>query len=189
MSITAEPRRIAPTTVRAPRSGGRNQRRLAPWLFLAPGVLMFAIYVISPIFESHAGSAFYDWDGLGAEDVARLGQLRRTVRRRGFLHLAQEQRHLAGPVPAGRTGGPVHRHFPQPDSHRHAALQVAVLLPVRDLAGRRRPDVLLVLRAQFRPVLHADRSDHRHRHRRAGGRPTTSPTASSPRGSGRRSPM
>ena len=29
-----------------------NQRRLAPWLFLAPGLLMFAVYVIIPIFQS-----------------------------------------------------------------------------------------------------------------------------------------
>ena len=43
----------------------RNQRSLAPWLFLAPGMAMFAIYVIIPIFQSMAIS-FYDWDGLGA---------------------------------------------------------------------------------------------------------------------------
>ncbi|MDP3960368.1 MAG: sugar ABC transporter permease [Pseudorhodobacter sp.] len=42
----------------------RNQRRLAPWLFLAPGMAMFALYVIIPIFQSMAIS-FYDWDGLG----------------------------------------------------------------------------------------------------------------------------
>lgn len=41
-----------------------NQRRLAPWLFLAPGLLMFAIYVIIPIFQS-LWISFYDWDGLG----------------------------------------------------------------------------------------------------------------------------
>jgi len=41
-----------------------NQRKLAPWLFLAPGLLMFAVYVIIPIFQSMALS-FYDWDGLG----------------------------------------------------------------------------------------------------------------------------
>lgn len=41
-----------------------NQRKLAPWLFLAPGILMFLIYVIVPIFQSMAIS-FYDWDGLG----------------------------------------------------------------------------------------------------------------------------
>jgi len=41
-----------------------NQRRLAPWLFLAPGVLMFLVYVIGPIFES-IWISFYDWDGIG----------------------------------------------------------------------------------------------------------------------------
>ncbi|MCO6187679.1 sugar ABC transporter permease [Rhizobium sp. L1K21] len=42
----------------------RNQRRLAPWLFLAPGVIMFLIYVIWPIANS-IWLSFYDWDGLG----------------------------------------------------------------------------------------------------------------------------
>ncbi|MCS3744427.1 carbohydrate ABC transporter permease [Rhizobium sp. BK661] len=42
----------------------RNQRVMAPWLFLAPGLLMFAIYVIIPIFQS-VWISFYDWDGLG----------------------------------------------------------------------------------------------------------------------------
>ena len=42
----------------------RNQRRLAPWLFLAPGVIMFAVYVIAPIFES-MWISLYDWDGIG----------------------------------------------------------------------------------------------------------------------------
>ena len=42
----------------------RNQLRLAPWLFLAPGLVMFAVYVIIPIFQSLSIS-FYDWDGLG----------------------------------------------------------------------------------------------------------------------------
>ncbi len=41
-----------------------NQRRLAPWLFLAPGIFMFAVYVIIPIFQS-IWISFYDWDGLG----------------------------------------------------------------------------------------------------------------------------
>ncbi|MEM8949092.1 MAG: sugar ABC transporter permease [Pseudomonadota bacterium] len=41
-----------------------NQRKLAPWLFLAPGVLMFLVYVILPIFES-MWISFYDWDGIG----------------------------------------------------------------------------------------------------------------------------
>jgi multiple sugar transport system permease protein len=41
-----------------------NQRRLAPWLFLAPGVAMFLLYVIWPILDSIYLS-FFDWDGLG----------------------------------------------------------------------------------------------------------------------------
>jgi multiple sugar transport system permease protein len=41
----------------------RNQRALAPWLFLAPAMLAFLLYVIAPIFESIAIS-FTEWDGL-----------------------------------------------------------------------------------------------------------------------------
>ncbi len=40
-----------------------NQRSIAPWLFLAPGLAMFAVYVIWPICESIILS-FYDWNGL-----------------------------------------------------------------------------------------------------------------------------
>ncbi len=56
-----------------------NQRRLAPWLFLAPGMVMFLVYVIIPIFQS-MWMSFYDWDGLGRKSLDRHGQLRRTVR-------------------------------------------------------------------------------------------------------------
>ena len=42
----------------------RNQKALAPWLFLAPGMAMFMIYVIIPIFQS-IWVSFFDWDGLG----------------------------------------------------------------------------------------------------------------------------
>jgi multiple sugar transport system permease protein len=51
-----------------PSSSGfwkRNQQTLAPFLFLAPGMLMFLIYVLVPIFES-IWISFHDWDGLGA---------------------------------------------------------------------------------------------------------------------------
>jgi len=44
----------------------RNQQRLAPWIFLAPGMIMFALYVIFPIFQS-VSLSFYEWDGLGAK--------------------------------------------------------------------------------------------------------------------------
>jgi multiple sugar transport system permease protein len=36
---------------------------LVPWLFLAPGVVVFAIYVVFPVFQSFWLSLF-DWDGL-----------------------------------------------------------------------------------------------------------------------------
>ncbi len=44
----------------------RNQIAIAPWLFLAPGMFMFALYVIIPIIQSISIS-FYEWDGLGAK--------------------------------------------------------------------------------------------------------------------------
>ncbi|SHJ62730.1 carbohydrate ABC transporter membrane protein 1, CUT1 family [Palleronia salina] len=42
----------------------RNQIAITPYLFLAPGVLFFAVYVIIPIFQSF-GISLQDWDGLG----------------------------------------------------------------------------------------------------------------------------
>ena len=41
------------------------RKRLAPWLFLAPGLLFFAVYVVVPIFRS-IWISFYEWDGLSA---------------------------------------------------------------------------------------------------------------------------
>ncbi len=49
----------------------KNQRALAPWLFLAPGIFMFLLYVIYPIFQS-IGISFYEWDGLGAKTYVGL---------------------------------------------------------------------------------------------------------------------
>lgn len=43
----------------------RNQQRIAPLIFLAPGLFMFAVYVLIPIVQS-LWLGFYDWDGLGA---------------------------------------------------------------------------------------------------------------------------
>ncbi|MBB5575496.1 MULTISPECIES: ABC transporter permease subunit [Rhizobium] len=50
----------------------RNQQALAPWLFLAPGVLMFLVYVIVPVFQS-VWISFHDWDGLGPKTWIGLG--------------------------------------------------------------------------------------------------------------------
>ncbi len=57
----------------APKSWWRqNQRQLAPWLFLAPVILIFTLYVIAPIFQSITLS-LYDWDGLGEATYIGLG--------------------------------------------------------------------------------------------------------------------
>jgi multiple sugar transport system permease protein len=47
--------------------GRLNQRTVAPWLFLAPGLFMFTVYVLWPIIQSVALS-FYDWNGLYNQD-------------------------------------------------------------------------------------------------------------------------
>lgn len=53
----------------------KHQRALAPWLFLAPALLMFGVYVIAPIFESMAIS-LYQWDGLGEAVFIGFGNYR-----------------------------------------------------------------------------------------------------------------
>ena len=42
----------------------RNRLAVTPWLFLAPAILFFTVYVILPIFQS-IWISFYEWDGLG----------------------------------------------------------------------------------------------------------------------------
>ncbi|WP_380058641.1 carbohydrate ABC transporter permease [Falsihalocynthiibacter sp. SS001] len=49
-----------------------NKQALAPWLFLAPGILFFLVYVIIPIFQSFQIS-FLDWDGLGQKEFIGMG--------------------------------------------------------------------------------------------------------------------
>jgi multiple sugar transport system permease protein len=48
----------------------RNRQSIAPWLFLTPGLIFFAFYVIIPVFQSFYISTF-DWNGLG--DMSELG--------------------------------------------------------------------------------------------------------------------
>jgi multiple sugar transport system permease protein len=59
------------TTIAVPRKPRswfhRNRIKLAPWLFLTPGLIFFFIYVIAPIFES-IWISFYAWDGLGEKE-------------------------------------------------------------------------------------------------------------------------
>ena len=56
----------------------RNQTKIAPWLFLAPGIALFVVYVILPIFQS-IWISFYDWDGLGEARWIGIGNYRELV--------------------------------------------------------------------------------------------------------------
>jgi len=48
----------------------KHQLQIAPWLFVAPALFFFSIYVIIPIFQSISIS-FYEWNGLyNAEGVS-----------------------------------------------------------------------------------------------------------------------
>ena len=63
-----------------PRRGwlARNQRALAPWLFLLPGIAFFAVYVVVPVFQSLSLS-LYEWDGLGAREWVGVGNYRELM--------------------------------------------------------------------------------------------------------------
>ncbi len=50
----------------------RRQRALTPLILLAPGFLMFALFVLYPIVES-IRLAFYEWDGFGPKVWVGLG--------------------------------------------------------------------------------------------------------------------
>ena len=50
----------------------RNRLSVAPWLFLIPALLFFAVYVVIPIFQSLSLS-LYEWNGLRGPDGEFLG--------------------------------------------------------------------------------------------------------------------
>ncbi len=49
----------------------RNRMAITPWLFLAPGLFMFLVYVILPIFQS-IWISFYQWDGLSPKSFVGI---------------------------------------------------------------------------------------------------------------------
>lgn len=69
----------------APEEGWlhRNRRALAPWLFLAPGVLFFLFYVIFPIVQSF-NISLYQWDGLGEARYIGLENYHKLFKDRAF---------------------------------------------------------------------------------------------------------
>ncbi|MEJ7137347.1 carbohydrate ABC transporter permease [Amphibiibacter pelophylacis] len=62
-------------TVSSTRWWLRHQRRLAPWLFLIPALVVFTLYVLWPICES-LWLSLYDWDGLGDKTFIGLANYR-----------------------------------------------------------------------------------------------------------------
>ncbi len=68
-----------------PRQGwlARNRMIVTPLLFLAPGVLFFAVYVVIPIFQSMAIS-LYQWDGLGEATYIGLRNYEELLTDRNF---------------------------------------------------------------------------------------------------------
>ena len=44
-----------------------RKQKVAPWIFLAPALFFFLIYVIAPIFQS-IWYSFYQWNGIGAKE-------------------------------------------------------------------------------------------------------------------------
>ncbi|MEM7490974.1 MAG: sugar ABC transporter permease [Pseudomonadota bacterium] len=61
----------------------RNQIAVTPWLFLAPGLLFFAVYVVIPIFQSFQIS-LYRWDGLGEATFIGLANYQELMTDRAF---------------------------------------------------------------------------------------------------------
>ncbi len=61
----------------------RNNIAVTPWLFLAPGILFFLFYVISPVFQSF-NLSLYDWDGLGQAEYVGLKNYQDLLGDRAF---------------------------------------------------------------------------------------------------------
>jgi len=61
----------------------RNEIALTPWLFLAPAILFFLVYVIFPVIQSF-NLSLYKWDGLGAAEYVGLKNYQDLVKDRAF---------------------------------------------------------------------------------------------------------
>ena len=104
----------------------RNEIAITPWLFLVPGLIMFAIYVVFPIFQSFRISLF-KWDGLGSlathgEYIGMANYEKLLTRDRSFnISLWNNLKWLVfylAAIPAGLF----HRIIPQSNRARHSTL-------------------------------------------------------------------
>ncbi|MFQ6546605.1 carbohydrate ABC transporter permease [Aestuariibius sp. 2305UL40-4] len=74
----------AQTRTKQPRGWyKRNEIALTPWLFLAPGILFFSVYVVIPIFQSF-NLSLYAWDGLGEAEFIGLANYQELMTDRAF---------------------------------------------------------------------------------------------------------
>jgi len=55
---------VEPVRARRVSPFARYQLKLAPWLFLAPALVMFLLFVVNPIVQS-LWISLHEWDGLG----------------------------------------------------------------------------------------------------------------------------
>jgi hypothetical protein len=105
----------------------RNEIAATPWLFLIPGILFFAVYVIFPIFQS-VWISFHEWDGLGEMTWVGTANYERLLTDDRKFECRSGTMSLAVPLSAGDPGGAVHRAVPQSDRARHPHLQITVFL-------------------------------------------------------------
>lgn len=61
----------------------RNEITITPYLFLLPGLLFFAVYVIYPVFQSF-NISLYKWDGLGEAEYIGLENYSKLFDDRAF---------------------------------------------------------------------------------------------------------
>ena len=102
----------------------RNEIAVTPWLFLVPGLIMFAVYVIFPIFQSFRIS-LYKWDGLGTlathADYVGLANFEKLLTRdRAFNTSLWNNLKWLIFLPRGHSGWPVHCAISQPNRARHS---------------------------------------------------------------------
>ena len=69
--------------LRPPQKSFWNNKKNTPWLFLLPGLLFFALYVIFPIFQSF-NISFYKWDGMGKAEYVGLKNYQKLLNDRAF---------------------------------------------------------------------------------------------------------
>ena len=63
---------------RAPRWGARRRRALIGWLFVAPALAMYAVFVLQPLALT-AQYSLFEWDGVGPSKWVGLSNYRRVL--------------------------------------------------------------------------------------------------------------